>query len=94
MKIGHPGEDSMHATAKHLNYIVKGNLDVCEDYTMEKKNQKLLHKVAEERNLKPAEMIYLYLSSQRKPGYGGYKNWILIQESDTKQEWYLFKKAK
>ena len=49
----YPGEDSMHATAKHLHYSVKGMLDICEDCAMAKIRHKLLHKVAEEHDLNP-----------------------------------------
>ena len=50
-----------------------------------KSKQKLLHKVAEERELNMNEMIYLYLISQKIPIYGGSKNWILKRDSDTKK---------
>ena len=50
---------------------------------MEKRNNKLLRKVAEERDLKTGEIIYLDLSSQNNLSYGGSNNWILIQDSDT-----------
>ena len=40
------------------------------------------------------EMIYLDLISQKKPSYGGSNNWILIQESDTKQKLSFFIKSK
>ena len=76
----------MRVTAKHLQYSINGTLEVCEDCTTAKSKQKLLHKVAEERNLKPGEMIYIDISSQKKLSYGGSKNWILIQDSDTKQK--------
>ena len=54
------------------------------DLNLEKNKQKLLHKVAEERKLKTGEIIYPDLISQRKPSYGGSKNWILIQKSDKR----------
>ena len=59
---------------------------------MKKNKHKFPHKVAEKHNLNLSEMIYLDLSSQKKPSYGGPKNWILIQESDTKQNWDFFSK--
>ena len=37
-------------------------------------------------------MIYLDIISQKKPGYGGSNNWILLQDSYTKQKWSLFTK--
>ena len=52
-KLGHTGEDRMRTSVKHLNYSVKGTLELCEDCAMVKINNKFLHKVAEERNLKP-----------------------------------------
>ena len=58
-KIVHPGEDRMRATAKHLQYIIEGELEVCEGFSTAKSKQKLLHKVAEERDLKIGKMIYL-----------------------------------
>ena len=67
-------------TSKQLHYIVKGALEVCEDCATAKRKHKLLHKVAYERDLNPGEMIYLDISSQNKPSYGGYKNCILIQD--------------
>ena len=48
--------------------------------------------MAEERDLKPGEMIYLGLSSKKKPSYGGSKNWIIIQDSDTPKK--IFTKTK
>ena len=93
-KLGHTGEDRMHATANHLHYSVKGTLEVCKEYSTAKIEQKYLHKVAEERDLKPGETIYLYLISQKKSSYGGSKNGVLMKDSDTKQKWSFFMKAK
>ena len=42
-----------------------------------------MHKVVEEWDINPGKMIYLDIISQKKPGYGGSKNWILLQEPDT-----------
>ena len=50
--------------------------------------------MAEERDLEPGKMIYLDLSSQKKLSYGGSKNWILVQDPDTKQKWSLFTNSK
>ena len=61
---------------------------------MEKIKHEVLHKVAEERDLKPGKMIYLDLSSQKKTSYGGSKNWILIQDLDTNQKLCFFVKVK
>ena len=83
-KLGHPREDRMSATVKHLHCSVKGALEVCEECTTAKIKHKFLHKVAEERNLQPGKMIYLDISSQKKPSYGCSKNWILIQDLDIK----------
>ena len=38
-------------------------------------------------------MIYIDIFSQKKPSYGGSKNWVLIQDCDTKKL-YFFKKTK
>ena len=35
--LGHTGEDRTRATANHLCYIVKGVIEVCEDYDTAKK---------------------------------------------------------
>ena len=51
-----------------------------------KKQEKYLRKVVEERDLNPGEMIYLNLSSKKRISYGGSKNWIIIQDPDTKQK--------
>ena len=48
----------------------------------------------EERDLKPGKIIYIDIISQKKPSYGGSKNWVLIQDCDTKQKWYSFTKTK
>ena len=61
---------------------------------MAKSNHKLLYKVAEERNLKPGKIIYIDISSQKKPGYGGSKNLILTEDSDTKHKLSLFTNTK
>ena len=39
-------------------------------------------------------MIYIGIISQKKPIYGGYNNWVLIQDFDTEQEWSFFTKTK
>ena len=84
----------MRALVNHLHCSFKGTLEVCEDCDTAKSDQKLLHKVAEEREIKTGKVIYLDLSSQKKLGYGGLNNWIPIQDLDKKQEWYLFTKTK
>ena len=61
---------------------------------MAKIMKKILHKVAQERNLYPGESMYLDLSSQKKIGYGGSKNWILIQDSEKIQKWSFYTEAK
>ena len=50
--------------------------------------------MADERDLKPGEMIYIGIISQKKPGYGGSKNWVLIQDCDKKRKWCFFTKTK
>ena len=65
MKLIHTREDRMHVTVKHLQCSVKGALEVCKYYATEKSMHKLIHKVAEEQDLKLGEMIYLYISSQK-----------------------------
>ena len=85
-KLGHNGEDKLRAKEKHQHYIIKGALEVFEDCTTVESRHKPLHKVAEEHDLNPGKMVYLYLSSQKKPSYGGSNNWILIQDSDTRQK--------
>ena len=50
--------------------------------------------MTEERNLKSGGMIYIGISSQKKPSYGGSNTCIIIQDSDTKQKWYCFTKIK
>ena len=91
-KQGHTGEDRMLATANHPHYSIKGTLEVCEYCAKSKTKKKLLLKVAEERDLKPRKMIYIFISSEKKPSYGGSKNWVLMQDSDTKQNWFFFTK--
>ena len=75
----------MCASAKNLNYSIKGALDICECFATSKSNHKLLRKVAEELDLDMGNMIYIDFISQKKPSYGGCKNWIIIQDSVTKQ---------
>ena len=79
-KLDHTGEDRIRATAKHLNYRIKGALEIRQEYDMVKIKRKFLHKVAEEQDLKPSKMIYLSISSQKTPSYGGSNSWILIQD--------------
>ena len=63
---------------------------------MAKSKKKFLHKVSEERDLKSGKIIYLDIFSQKKPGYGSSKNFILIQNSGwdwritlvRQSEWY------
>ena len=80
----------MHATKNQLHYILKGVLDFFECCAMSKRNHKLVYKVLEEHDLKSGEIIYLDLMSKKKPGYGGSKNWILIQDSYIRQKWSFF----
>ena len=80
----------MCATEKNLHYILKGVLEVCNECDTAKNKQKLIHKVAEESDLNPGKINYLDLISQKKSSYGGSNNWILIQDSDTKQKWSFF----
>ena len=49
------------------------------------KSTRNFHIMAEERDLQPGEMVYLDISSQRKPSYGGSNNWIFIQDLDRKK---------
>ena len=63
-----------------------GGVEVFEEYNMAKSRNNLLHKVVEKCDLNPVEMIYLYISSQKKTSYGSSKNLILIQDSDTRQK--------
>ena len=73
----------MRVTTKHLHYNVNVAL-LCEDCAAENIKKNVLHKVAEERYFKLGKMIYIDISSQKKPIYGGYNNWILIKGSDAK----------
>ena len=57
-------------------------------------NHKSLRKVTEEQELNPGKMISIGIISQKDPSYGGSNNCVLIQDSDTKQKWYLFTKSK
>ena len=50
--------------------------------------------MAEERDLDPGKIIYLDFITQKKPSYGGSKNWILIQDLDTRQKWYFLMDTK
>ena len=70
-KLVYPREDRMCVTTKHLNYIVKVMLEVCEDCAMAKSKHKYLNKVAEESYPKLGKIINLDLISQKKPSYGG-----------------------
>ena len=51
--LGHPWEDRMRVTMKHLHCSIKETLEVFEDCATAKIKHKYLHKVAEERNLNP-----------------------------------------
>ena len=61
VKLSHPGEDRMLATAKNLYYTVKEKLEVFEDWDTSKTNNESLHEVAEEHNLNMGKTIYLDL---------------------------------
>ena len=56
--------------------------------------QKFLRNVAEEKDINPGKSIYIDISSQQKPSYGGSKNWIIIQYSDTEQKLSFFANTK
>ena len=89
-KFFHCGEYMMWEISKHLHYIVKGKIEVCEELPTEKIKQKFLDKW----DLNPGKMICIDISSQKNPSYVGSKNWILIQDSDTKHKCSFFTKAK
>ena len=73
-------------TAKYLQYTVMGGTRVIKYCAMAKRNHILICKVTEERHLNPEEMVYLYIIiSQNMPRFGGYKNWILLQDLDTQK---------
>ena len=93
-KLGHPEEYKMLRTAHQLHYSIKEVIEVFEDCATAKIKQKFLHKVAEESNLKPGEMTYVDIISQKKSSYGGSKNWVLIQYCDTQQQQKFFTKTK
>ena len=90
----HPIEDNMHTTAKDLHYSVKETLQVFKDCDTAKIKHKLLHKVVEEWDLKLGKIIYLDIISQKKQSYWGFKNWILVQDSSTKQRKLFLHKVK
>ena len=69
-------------------------IEICKDYDMANIKHKSPHKVAEEQDLKLRKMIYLYIIKQNKLSYGGSKNLIFLQDSDTKQKWSLFTNKK
>ena len=84
-KLSNTIEDRIHVTANQLHYILKRMIYIFEHCAKSKRNYKSLHKVAEEHDLKPGEIICPDLISQKKPSYGGSKNRILIQDSDINQ---------
>ena len=53
------------------------------------KEHTTLQKVAEESKLKPGGIIYIVIISQKKSSYGYFKNWVLIQDCDTKQKLFF-----
>ena len=58
-------------------------LEVCEELARAKIKQKYIQTSAEQKDLKPVEIVYLDISSQKDPIYGGSKNWILLKYFDT-----------
>ena len=92
--IGHSGEDSIYATAKHLHCRLKGMIEVWKNRATKNIKQELLHKVAEEQGLNPGKMIYLDINSKKKPSYGGPKICILLQDLDTKQNGFSQQRQK
>ena len=93
-KLGHINSDSMHVTSNHLQYSIKGMIEFSEECATAKSKHKFLHKVLEERDHKPDKLIYIDLRSQKKLIYGGSKNWIQTQDSDTKHKWSFFTREK
>ena len=90
--ICHPREERIHTAVQDLLYIIKGTLEFLMT-TLQEKKQKILCKAAEEQDLKPGDMINLYLSSKKKPDYGESNNWIIMQKS-YKKKWSDFMKAR
>ena len=64
---------------------MKEGLDFCKYYATENINLKLLYKAAEDCDLNMGEMIYIDIISQNKPSCGDSNNYILLQISDTGQ---------
>ena len=93
-EIGHLGEYRMCDTPNHLHYILKGVLDVCKYCATVNIKHKMHQKVADERDFKTGEMVYLEIISQKKPSCVGSNNWNLLQDSDTKQKWSFFTNTK
>ena len=52
-------------TANHLEYKVKGELEVCKDYDQFKMKHNTLHKVSKERHPNPGNIIYIDTSIQK-----------------------------
>ena len=48
----------------------------------------------EEWYLHLGEMVYLDTSFQKNPSYVGTRNWVLLQDVDSKQKWSIFTKEK
>ena len=91
---GHAGHHLMDATAKYYKVNLTGKVNNCLSCSLEKIRQKLIPRKNEDKSKNPGEMMYLDISSVRKPSMGGTKHWVMLVDEATKYKKSFFLKNK
>ena len=91
---GHAGHHLMDATAKDYKVDLVGKVNNCLCCSLKKIRQKNIPKKNEDKSNKPGEMMYLDISSMRKPIMGGRQHWVILVDEVTKYKKSFFLKKK
>ena len=91
---GHAGHHLMDATAKYYKVNLTGKVNNCLSCSLEKTRQKNIPKKNGDKSEHPREMMYLDISSMRKPSMGGRQHWVMLVDEATKYKKSFFLKKK
>ena len=94
-EIGHPSFATTRATAKANNVELAGQTKPCDTCAISKAQQKKISKTETvPRAKKPAERLFLDISSQPHRSLGGNKHWLLVVDDATDNCFSFFLKSK
>jgi transposase InsO family protein len=89
-QLGHQSEDIVRATAKELDWLVKGKVITCVSCAKGKARQKNIPKSNENHSEVPGERIYTDISSVRTVSKGGRRYWALFVDDASDMPWSAF----